>query len=328
MILINMKKNMAICRITIKTMIAVAILCCTFAIIGTGTVFAGETLSVEDLSFTHFGMGMEALTYEESLATTAGTFSLKTTVNNFIQRSGGYTPISRKSGFIIETVSSINSGVSTDNWSLSNVGTVQTNDVRIEITEINLEGIRHYLPGHLFSGGVGIHTLNFTRSNFKLTSLNFIANPPSLSQQPLGAVSESNLSVIATAAYRYDTFFIDPERTVRMAFHAQVGLPLYYAIENTGMAQWNRSETTQLVANAVTQQQPVSLNQYFAKGINFKVAGMLGYKLNKHFTLAGFAELSYKRRPLISKNQNGQTVSVPEVTITTLRTTASIVWTF
>ncbi|MDX8394337.1 MAG: hypothetical protein R8K21_07110 [Mariprofundales bacterium] len=321
MILINMKKNMAICRITIKTMIAVAILCCTFTIIGTGTAFAGETLSVEDLSFTHFGMGMEALTYEENLVTTAGTFSLKTTVNNFIQRSGGYTPISRKSGFIIETVSSINSGVSTDNWNLSGAGTVQTNDARVEITEINLEGIRHYLPGHLFSGGVDIHTLNFTRSNFE-TNANYI------SQQPLGAVSESNLSVIATAAYRYDTFFIDPERTVRMAFHAQVGLPLYYAIENTGMAQWNRKETTQLVVNAVTQQQPVSLNQYFAKGMNFKIDGMLGYKLNKHFTLAGFAELSYKRRPLISKNQNGQTVSVPEVTITTLRTTASVIWTF
>jgi len=293
----------------------ILLLSCCYMYASLASAYAAEN-NMSELSYTHFGLGIEAVTYQERMSVGAGELRLKTTVNNVIQRSGGYTPISSKAGFIIGTVSSIDSGNSTENWNLGNLGTVQTDNMRVEMTEVNLEGVRVYKPGHFFSGGLGVRNLKFTRSNFNTST--------AIRDTPLGAIAESNMNVVATVGYRYDSFFIEPERTIRTAFMVQAGIPVYYDVENTGGAMHNRLSGNQNVNIAVYRQAPVSIVKYFPSGYDIKLNGLLGYKINNRFTVTSFNELAYTKRSSMTKAN----ATVPEVTVLALRSTLSMLWTF
>jgi len=287
--------------------------CCMYGSLA--SAYAAED-NMSELSYTQFGLGIEAVSYQERMSVGAGELRMKTQVNNIIQRSGGYTPISRKSGFIIDTISSIDSGNSTENWNLGNLGRVQTDNMRVEMTEVNLEGVRVYKPGHFFSGGLGVRNLKFTRSNFQASAV--------IRDIPLGAIAESNINVVATLGYRYDSFFIEPERTIRTAFMVQTGIPVYYGVENTGGSMWNRQSVINTVNAAVTAQPPVSIVKYFPSGYDIKLNGLVGYKINNRFTISSFTELAYTKRSSMTKAN----ATVPEVTVLALRSTLSMLWTF
>lgn len=261
-------------------------------------------------SFTHFGLGVESLNYQETFtASDGGQIETDTTLTNVIQRSGGYTYVSPQGGFYLNTASTLSGGTDQESWKHDTLGTLQTDEMKASVAELNILGAWHFSPAHHLVAGPQVFTMNFSRTGWDTGS--------GVQMEPLGAISEDSLSVDAVVGYRFDSFFRDPEAPLRLLGGVTASLPLYYRVYNSGGSM--RDQTS----GAITTQAPVELTDSFS-GYGLSADAGLGWRLNDNFTLTGRLEAALKERDEIKEGG----FTLPEVTVTTLRAMLGLIWSF
>ncbi len=314
-----------------------------------------EKLACQNNSFTTFGVGIESITYQEKTLLRGGIpVETETTLTNIVQRSAGYTSVSPKIGFFLETASSLDNGTDQEGWEIAGGTIIQTNEMKIKTSELNLLGAYHLRPGHMFTAGLDVFSLNFSRSDVHTSS--------KVQNAALGAVSEDSFSFIGVLGYRYDSVFARPEAPLRFRCGVKASVPVYYKVYNSGSAELerqldasdnylyqpehepirdntgeiisyqhidangyliNESEEDHYVTNIV-QSDPITLENVFGGGYGVGADIGLGWRLNPNFTLQFALEALYKSRDEIKEDG----FTLPEVTVTVVRGLAGLIWSF
>ena len=257
-------------------------------------------------------IGAELVTYAESTTVGGYPLTMSATVTNMVQRSGGYTPVSEFGGFYIQTATTLDPLSAHEEWDISPFGIIQTNERKVRWNELNAYYSWLFRDtGYQVVGGMGISTLSFIRSDFQRstgTSAFETSLGSTLSIFP-GAISEDSTHVVANVGFRYDSTFVDPDETTRFQWGISAGVPVYYKVENSNFPGTTWTENFQ----------------------GYDVTGNVGYgfQLHEKFLMSMSAEVLYKLRPETSgKAVAGGTGRIPEVTVSNVRLTAGLEWSY
>ncbi|MDQ6995062.1 MAG: hypothetical protein Q9M18_05650, partial [Mariprofundaceae bacterium] len=117
-----------------------------------------------DENLTFLTLGVESVQYNEN---TSGITASGAPMNNMIQRSSSYTHVNDDFGFYITTNSTLIANQKGENWNYSPYGIVQTNQRKVILTDISLDGAWNIGNGLQMTGGLGMNTMSFSRSGFK-----------------------------------------------------------------------------------------------------------------------------------------------------------------
>jgi len=292
----------------------------------------GVASAQEDQNLTFLTLGVESVQYDEN---TSGITASGSPMNNMIQRSSSYTHVDDDFGFYITTNSTLLANQKSESWNLSPYGIVQTNQRKVILTDIALDGAWNIGNGLQITGGLGMNTMSFSRASFKYPQgtqgtiavnannqvTSFTANnlgsyqqvSPSTAVAPAlyngrilarspGAVFEDSTSILGQVGVKYDSFFLD-DSGLRLLGGLRVGIPLYYYVTNSGYS--NMSWTSSF------------------KGYNLHADLGIGFEIANHFDFIVIASGDYRYRP--QTNTVGRAF-IPNVKVTVLRTTAGLSW--
>ena len=122
-------------------------------------------------SYSYLGLGTETLTYSETDDNFGGqTFKSKFAGTNLVQKSGGYTAIGEKYGFLISTSSTLLTNEAKEQWDFEGIGTVQEDNMTLKRTGIDLLGAYHFQNGHFLNVGLHYSSVSFSRFEFSETA--------------------------------------------------------------------------------------------------------------------------------------------------------------
>jgi len=293
-----------------RNLMSTAIICIALPAIAV----ANENLQQQ--SFSYIELGMESITYKEQ--STSGAISQTSpAVANLIQRTGGYTPVTDKVGFYIETESTLEAGSANETWTVNPFGTVQTNVRTAKLASLKALSAYHLesMPGLHITTGLQYESMSFTRSNFAAINpgaANFdaaikAAGNPNGFVTAGGAINEDSTSIMGLIGFRYNDFFANarPDSKFRLLVSGSVGVPLYYSIKNS---QYPNTEWTSSFAG-------------------YDLNGSLGvsYVVFNNFSLQATVTANYIKRSQTSV-VNG--AYVPVITATRIAPACGFNWTF
>ncbi|PLX86221.1 MAG: hypothetical protein C0618_09590 [Desulfuromonas sp.] len=298
-------------------------------------------------SFTTLGVGVETVTYQEKTRLRDGNpVETDTTLVNVVQRSAGYTGVSERFGFYLETLSSLSTGTDQEEWDHSVAGIIQTNEMKVQTSEFNLLGAYHVRPGHMVTAGLDVFSLNFTRSDVRTSN--------QVQNAALGAVSEDSFSFVAELGYRYDSSFVRPKQSLGYHLGAKASFPIFYKVYNSGSAELQRQvdasgnyiyQTGHNAADGhvdadgyltdgvyeedhyvteIVHSDPVDLEKFGGGGYGLGADAGVTWRLNDKFSLHASVEFVHKWRDELKENN----YTLPEVTVTIVRGLGGLVWNF
>ncbi|MDQ6953333.1 MAG: hypothetical protein Q9M15_07390 [Mariprofundaceae bacterium] len=292
----------------------------------------GVASAQENQNLTLFTLGMESVQYSED--TGSGITASGKSMTNLTQRSSGYTAVDDHFGFYITTISTLSAGQVQESWSWGNYGTVQTNQRKVMLTDLELsaawEIFDHYFDGLQLVSGLNLNRMSFSRSGFiypKGTQgtvatnaagnvLSFTPNnngaiqqlTPAggyIARQP-GAVFEDSTTLLAEIGLNYDSFFSDAQG-IRFLGGVKAGIPLYYYVTNSNYP--NTSWTSSF------------------KGYNLHANVGVGFQIKDNFDFVVMGSGDYRFRPSTSVDPATGGI-VPNITVTIFRATAGLSWSF
>lgn len=256
-------------------------------------------------------------------------------MTNLTQRSSGYTAVDDHFGFYITTISTLSASQRQESWTWGNYGTVQTNQRKVMLTDLEVsaawEIFDHHFDGLQLVSGLNLNRMSFSRSGFSypkgtqgaatitagqvvLGSFAANANGPLqqltagggyLARQP-GAVFEDSTTLLAEIGLNYDSFFSDAQG-IRFLGGIKAGIPLYYYVTNSNYP--NTSWTSSF------------------KGYNLHADLGIGFQIKDNFDFIVMGSSDYRFRPSTSVDPVTGGV-VPNITVTILRATAGLSWSF
>ncbi len=215
--------------------------------------------------FTYIGFAGGTLTYKES-GTVTGNVNFETNPSNFqvFNYSGGYTAIGERTGFYINTVSTLYASTDDESWTFSSEngsGEHQQNKMTSNHNAIDL--LFGYLmgSGHQVIAGVGYRRNLMDRNSFQegsdvdtFNDVRYAGETTSLTESEYDSkyglsfvdgqivnYTETFTSFMAQVGYRYDTRFKSADTGARWQFGATLGVPVYYEAVNTSKPQYNFS---------------------------------------------------------------------------------------
>ncbi|MDQ6974108.1 MAG: hypothetical protein Q9M10_04435 [Mariprofundaceae bacterium] len=290
----------------------------------------------EDQSLTLFTLGVESVQYSED--TGGGITASGKSMTNLTQRSSGYTAVNDHFGFYITTISTLSANQTQESWSISNYGTVQANQRKVMLTDLELSAAWEIFDQH-FDGlqllaGLNLNRMSFSRSGFiysqgvqgaatiqannvipgtfaknpngplqQLTNPN--GNTTYLSRQN-GAVFEDSTTLLAEIGINYDSFFSDATG-IRLLGGIRAGIPLYYYVTNSNYPNTSWTSSFQ------------GFNLHANVGVGFQL------KDNFDFVVMGSSDYRFRAKTSVDAATGGV---VPNVKATIFRATAGLSWSF
>ncbi|RMF63103.1 MAG: hypothetical protein D6743_11245, partial [Calditrichaeota bacterium] len=276
-----------------------------------------------------FGLGAESVQYTE---TTRNISATSPRMTNLMQRSIGYTPIGKRAGFYLRTLSTITTGTTTETWSMAPFGTVQSNKRKVKLVDLGLIG--SWLVGHGVQvlGGLNINTMNFSRSAFaypqgtqgtltRNNAGNIVFTPTSLGDlqqlssggstrylvRQRGAIYEDQTNVVLNLGLRFDSLFLDRHAPFRFAVGGTVGVPVLYSVYNSNF--------------------PDSKWQEYFRGYDISAEIGAGVNFAKDFELMVFVTGDYRYRPETARDP-ATGGFVPKNTTSIVRISGNLSWHF
>jgi len=290
----------------------------------------GVASAQEGQNLTFLTLGAESVQYGEN---TVGITASGPRMNNMIQRSSSYTRVNDDFGFYITTTSTLIGNQNNESWTMSPYGIVQQTQRKVILTDITLDTAWDIGHGLQITGGLGMNTMSFSRSAFAypkgtrgtattvtangqttVVPGTFAADPNGPLQQLTatggyltrspGAVFEDSTSILGQIGIKYDSFFLN-DRGFRLLAGANAGIPLFYYVTNSLFP--NTSWTS------------------LFQGYNLHADLGIGFKIKDNFDFIVLGSGDYRYRP--ATNKIGRAF-VPNVTVTILRATAGLSWSY
>ncbi|TPE50303.1 hypothetical protein FJM67_10670 [Maribrevibacterium harenarium] len=222
------------------------------ALLSSSVAFA----EINNEPYTYLGVAAGQFAYKES-GTVTGGIKFETTPTNFqvFNYSGGYTAVGERTGFYINTVSTLYASTDAESWQFSSAngsGEHQKNQVTSNHNSLDIlfgylfEGGHQLVIGGAyrrtlmdrngFSKGADAGTFNSARWKGENTALNeadYISKYGLQDEFKVVNYTETFTSALAQVGYRYDTRFKSSEVGPRWQWGATIGLPLFYDVVNT-----------------------------------------------------------------------------------------------
>ncbi len=263
-------------------------------------------------AFSYFEVGMENISYGETSTVRGYPLNMEAVVSNVVQRSGGYTPIGKDSGFYVQVATTLIPSAAHEQWNIQPFGVIQENERKVNWNELNVKYASLISgTGHQLVAGVEVTTLSFTRFSFNRAAdtAAFESATGSTLVTPSGAIVEDSINLTANIGYRYDSTFVTPNETTRFLGGIHVGVPVYYRVENSSLPN-------------------TSWIEYF-KGYDVSANAGYGIQIFENFMVSTSMELLYKFRPEThGKAVAGGIGRIPEVTIWSARLSAGVTWVY
>ncbi len=259
-----------------------------------------------DRSSAYFGIGFETITYSETLKLLGNKLTTDSSLTNLVQRSGSYIATGDKSGFYINTSTSLLAQNTGEEWNYSGYGTIQQNEITSERQTLDLLATYRFQPHHGLLAGLRYQKLSFNRYDFSASSgtTAFEANVANLNINPNYVVSETATSFGLGFGYEYDDFFVGTDKGLKWNAQILISSPFYSTIANTNVPE-------------------LSFSKNFAGyDINARIA--TGWQLNKHVTIALGLEANYSKRDEVKE----KTSTLPKNTLLTIQPALSAHWSF
>ena len=265
---------------------------------------AQAEINNEPFTFIGFAGGM--FNYKES-GTITGGVNFETTPSNFqiFNYSGGYTAIGERTGFYINTVSTLYATTDDESWTFSapgGSGEHQKNKATSNHNAIDflfgylLDGGHQLVVGtgyrrtlmdrNSFLAGSDVDTFNDVRyagENTSLTEAEY-DNKYGLSftDGQIVNYTETFTNFMAQVGYRYDTRFKTSGTGPRWQWGAMLGVPVYYEAINTSKPQYNFSS--------------------MFDGYNFDTYVGYGWRFSENLGILAKVNYSYRLRGELKEN--------------------------
>jgi hypothetical protein len=276
--------------------------------------------------FAYFGAGTEFIHFSENFTLAGKKIKSGFGVFNPIQSSGGYVPVTSRTGLYLTGSKTLATIAGSESWAAEGIGTIQQVATKISLIEVDAMGVYHLKPGHHLLGGVNYTSLTFNRFNFNpaagtdafnialgfgtLSDWVAAGNDPSkfpgLNPNPAqGTISEDINSLVAMVGYQYDTFFAIPDAPYRFYAGVKAGVPLLHMVENTSFPD-------------------VTLTSFMDAGYDLGANIGVGWNFSKTLSILGSVDWMYKHRFRITE---GNLIS-PENDLHSAQTTLRLNWAF
>jgi len=120
-------------------------------------------------SFGSVELGIERITYRESLSLLGKDLSQDSTIYNPVQHTLSYTALrsNKNLGFYLESSSTLFENIATEHWSFGEYNEIQSNDFSVSSIDVKLQGAYNVSSHSQIITGFSFFTLDFTRSSTK-----------------------------------------------------------------------------------------------------------------------------------------------------------------
>lgn len=279
--------------------------------------------------FNYSQVGMQSLTYKETLKDFAGIGDLKSEfdANNLVLTAASYTHLFDNVGFLLSSQSNLVNDIASDKWKVSDYGVVQTNDSKITPSDLQTSGIWHFNNGNYLLLGGQVKTLSFTRSNLELgdgaAQLNedirvsdryFDKNFKPQIVNFRGAIQEDLTYLNAVAGVGHNSLWSNNNSPFYYFYNATISTPLYYIAQNTNLLeQFDVEEITgsfngfEIQANA---------------GVGFEMVEGIAFSLSMNYAMSAYDEINTK----VDLNGETVTAAIPNVDLSGYQITLGITW--
>ena len=294
-------------------------------------VFAKESNKNHYPGLNSTEVGMQNITYKESLADFAGIGDLSTEVevSNTVISASSYTNFSEKWGFLLSSQSNATREFADDEWSVEGYGKVLSNSNKIGINELTAQGVYHLDQMTYVSFGGQLKTLGFVRSNFnpvgqaedvneaiRVSDRYFAdSNPPQILEERF-AIEEDLTFINAIAGIHYNTAFANGRKRLTWRAGAVLSTPLLYSAKNTALELQFGVET---IEDSFT-----GYELRFNAGVSYELVSGLALTLNADYAFADHDEINTKTTDPISGNE--RTAAIPNIEQSSLQFTLGLLW--
>ena len=280
--------------------------------------------------FNYSQIGMQSLTYTETLSDFAGIADLKSEfdVNNLVLTASSYTHLFDNVGFLLSSQSNLVNDIAGDKWTVDGYGTVQTNDSKITPSDIQTSGIWHFNNGNYLLLGGQVKTLSFTRSNLAPgEGADDLNTDIQVSDQYFdktfkpqivsfkGAIQEDLTYMNAIAGFGHHSLWGNNNSPFYYYYNATVSTPVYYIAQNTNLLeQFDVEEITgsfngfEVQANA---------------GVGFEMIEGVALSFTVNYSMAAYDEINTK---VSLPDNETATAAIPDVDLSGYQLTLGVTW--
>lgn len=275
-------------------------------------VQAEEQSRFQNSPFGYFGIGLDTLSYQESVGDLLGV-SVETDYRATapVQVAGGHTAMNDRWGFTISTLSTLFSEDESEDWNASGYGAIQQTLMSLTRQELNVLGAYQLQNGHYLLGGVSYSNVSFSRHHFSSAkgtdAFRTERLKPGQTFDPdaiEGAISEEQVTLNLRAGLGYDSYFLNTDKGLRLMYEATLGIPMYRRVTNSYL-------------NA-------ELTDVFSKGVSVNAAFGIGWQFSRHISVMYRIEAMYVSQDELREGN----LMVPEVEMYGMTNSAVVYWNF
>ncbi len=200
----------------------------------THQAIAQSPSSPQRAGYSFFGLGLNAIDYEENFAPNIGGQQVDVETNsifNIAQQSGTFVAFKEDWGFYLVSSSTLGAARSEESWDAGN-SSIRNNKISIEQQRIAFLLSKHFRSDQYYIFGVQYHDTEFRRFDVNLTptaaninSSNVVINS--------GTESESLLELAMVVGIEKTNVFTSAEPGWRHQFQLMLGVPVLTSISNT-----------------------------------------------------------------------------------------------